>query len=91
MQFDAYIHREGKAWLAEFPDCPGCQTFADSRDALPGAAAEALEGWLESHLVLRQGAAAPAETQQGAIGWEARARSCASWTGGSHRDPLGAQ
>ena len=51
MEYVAYVSREGKHWLAEFPDCPGCQTFADSGDALPAAAQEALEGWLEAHLV----------------------------------------
>jgi len=51
MQYMAYVSREGRHWLAEFPDCPGCQTFADSDQRLPAAAEEALEGWLESHLV----------------------------------------
>jgi HTH-type transcriptional regulator/antitoxin HipB len=51
MHYDAYIHREGKHVLAEFPDCPGCQTFVDSADELAAAAQEALEGWLEAHLV----------------------------------------
>jgi len=37
--------------LAEFPDCPGCQTFANSGDEVAEAAREALEGWLEAHLV----------------------------------------
>jgi predicted RNase H-like HicB family nuclease/DNA-binding XRE family transcriptional regulator len=51
MHYDAYISREGKHLLAEFPDCPGCQTFADGGDHLAQAAQEALEGWLEAHLV----------------------------------------
>jgi predicted RNase H-like HicB family nuclease/DNA-binding XRE family transcriptional regulator len=51
MHYDAYISREGKHLLAEFPDCPGCQTFADPGDDLAHAAQEALEGWLEAHLV----------------------------------------
>ena len=51
MQYTAYISREGKHWLAKFPDCPGCQTFAGSSDALVEEAKEALEGWLEAHLV----------------------------------------
>jgi predicted RNase H-like HicB family nuclease/DNA-binding XRE family transcriptional regulator len=51
MHYDAYVSREGKHLLVEFPDCPGCQTFADSADALADAAQEALEGWLEAHLV----------------------------------------
>jgi DNA-binding XRE family transcriptional regulator/predicted RNase H-like HicB family nuclease len=37
--------------LAEFPDCPGCQTFADNGDEIASAAHEALEGWLEAHLL----------------------------------------
>ena len=51
MRYSAVISREGRHWLAEFPDCPGCQTFASSREALVDAAQEALEGWLEAHLV----------------------------------------
>ena len=50
MHYVAYIAREGKNLLAEFPDCPGCQTFAGSGDDLAAAAREALEGWLEAHL-----------------------------------------
>jgi DNA-binding XRE family transcriptional regulator/predicted RNase H-like HicB family nuclease len=51
MQYFAIISREGSHILAEFPDCPGCQTFADT-DHIGEAAREALEGWLESHLEL---------------------------------------
>ena len=51
MYYAAYISREGKHVLAEFPDCPGCQTFADSGDDIAAAAREALEGWLEAHLI----------------------------------------
>jgi DNA-binding XRE family transcriptional regulator len=51
MEYTAYVWREGKHWLAEFPDCPGCQTFADTGDTLPKAGKEALEGWPEAHLV----------------------------------------
>ena len=51
MHYVVHISREGKHWLAEFPDCPGCQTFAESGDELASAAREALEGWLEAHLV----------------------------------------
>jgi predicted RNase H-like HicB family nuclease/DNA-binding XRE family transcriptional regulator len=50
MHYAAYISREGNHVLAEFPDCPGCQTFADNGDELEAAAREALEGWLEAHL-----------------------------------------
>jgi DNA-binding XRE family transcriptional regulator/predicted RNase H-like HicB family nuclease len=51
MHYDAYVRREGKHLLVEFPDCPGCQTFVDSRNALANTAQDALEGWLEAHLV----------------------------------------
>jgi DNA-binding XRE family transcriptional regulator/predicted RNase H-like HicB family nuclease len=50
MHYVAYISREGRHSLAEFPDCPGCQTFDDG-EGLAAAAHEALEGWLETHLV----------------------------------------
>jgi predicted RNase H-like HicB family nuclease/DNA-binding XRE family transcriptional regulator len=52
MQYVAHIHREGSQWLADFPDAPGCQTFADSFEEIGAAAQEALEGWLEAHLEL---------------------------------------
>jgi len=51
MHYVAYISREGNQVLADFPDCPGCQTFADSGDEIAEMAREALEGWLEAHLV----------------------------------------
>jgi predicted RNase H-like HicB family nuclease/DNA-binding XRE family transcriptional regulator len=51
MFYVAYVRQEGRQWLAEFPDAPGCQTFADSEEELLPTAQEALEGWLEAHLV----------------------------------------
>ena len=33
MQYVATITRAGASWLAEFPDAPGCQTFAESERA----------------------------------------------------------
>jgi DNA-binding XRE family transcriptional regulator/predicted RNase H-like HicB family nuclease len=51
MHYVAFISREGKHILADFPSCPGCQTFADNGDEISDAAREALEGWLEAHLV----------------------------------------
>ncbi len=35
----------------EFPDCPGCQTFAEADEDVVAIAQEALEGWLEAHLL----------------------------------------
>lgn len=51
MHYVATITREGRHWLAEFPDAPGCQTFAESEKDLRAMAQEALEGWLRAHLV----------------------------------------
>lgn len=50
MQYPAVVKREGRFVLAEFPDCPGCQTFAEDRESLESNAEEALVGWLESNL-----------------------------------------
>ena len=36
-----------------FPDCPGCDTFAEAGEDVYAVAHEALEGWLESALVAR--------------------------------------
>jgi DNA-binding XRE family transcriptional regulator/predicted RNase H-like HicB family nuclease len=51
MQYPAIITKEGKATLAEFPGCPGCQTFAEEGQDIAHEAQEALEGWLEAHLM----------------------------------------
>jgi DNA-binding XRE family transcriptional regulator/predicted RNase H-like HicB family nuclease len=61
MHYVAYISREGKNLLADFPDCPGCQTFATNGDELSEAAREALEGWLEAHLSTGQAPQRPIE------------------------------
>jgi predicted RNase H-like HicB family nuclease/DNA-binding XRE family transcriptional regulator len=50
MQYTARIAKEGKQTLVEFPDCPGCQTFADPDEDVIEVARDALEGWLETHL-----------------------------------------
>jgi DNA-binding XRE family transcriptional regulator/predicted RNase H-like HicB family nuclease len=41
----------GRIWRAVFVDAPGCATCAPSRAGVLAAAAEALDGWLEAHLV----------------------------------------
>jgi predicted RNase H-like HicB family nuclease/DNA-binding XRE family transcriptional regulator len=51
MQYRARITQEGKHWLASFTDCPGCQTFGDSKEDVIAMAEDALSGWLEAHLV----------------------------------------
>jgi predicted RNase H-like HicB family nuclease/DNA-binding XRE family transcriptional regulator len=50
MLYVAKVTRERGQFLAEFPDAPGCQTFAESKGQLYALAKEALEGWLEAHL-----------------------------------------
>ena len=54
MQYTAFLTKEGKQTLAEFPGCPGCQTFADPGENIVERAEEALAGWLEAHLVTGQ-------------------------------------
>lgn len=51
MQYAAILTREGTRTLVSFPDCPGCQTFGRTRAQALANAREALEGWLEAHLV----------------------------------------
>lgn len=50
MEYAARITTEGEYVLAEFPDCPGCQTFTNSAAAIEAVAQDALVGWLESNL-----------------------------------------
>ena len=58
MEYVAHVTREGKHYLIEFPDAPGCQTFATKKEEVYQRALEALEGWLEAHLAT--GSAPPA-------------------------------
>ena len=48
MRYPAIITTDGKNTLADFPDCPGCQTFAEPGESIEAQAEEALVGWLES-------------------------------------------
>lgn len=48
--YTARLAREGSATLAEFPDAPGCQTFARGDQAIADRATEALAGWLTATL-----------------------------------------
>lgn len=50
MEYVAALSSEHGHTLIEFPDCPGCQTFADASEDISTVAEEALEGWLEVHL-----------------------------------------
>ncbi|MBI2407335.1 MAG: helix-turn-helix domain-containing protein [Gemmatimonadetes bacterium] len=51
MQYHAIVRAEGKVKTVEFVDAPGCQTFAGAGESVEAVAQEALEGWIEAHLV----------------------------------------
>ena len=51
LQYVAFVRKDGKHHLVEFPDAPGCQTFADRKADIYATAKEAIEGWLEANLV----------------------------------------
>jgi predicted RNase H-like HicB family nuclease len=51
MRYAALIDAHGDRLVAEFPDCPGCHTTADTPEAVVEAARVALHRWLESCLV----------------------------------------
>jgi DNA-binding XRE family transcriptional regulator/predicted RNase H-like HicB family nuclease len=50
-EYVAVLSKEGARTSIEFPDCPGCQTFAEPNESVTEVAREALEGWLYAHLV----------------------------------------
>ena len=52
MHYPAIVWQENRTTVAEFPDCPGCHSEVASGEDIRPAAREALDGWLEAHLVL---------------------------------------
>ncbi|MDB4899569.1 MAG: hypothetical protein JWN53_1377 [Gemmatimonadetes bacterium] len=50
MEYVAVTAKDEGRTLVEFPDCPGCQTFAERGEDVEAIAREALEGWLEVNL-----------------------------------------
>ena len=62
MRYPAVVTREGAVYLIEFPDCPGCQTFARSEAEIEARALEALGGWLE--VGLEDGEALPTPSKR---------------------------
>jgi DNA-binding XRE family transcriptional regulator/predicted RNase H-like HicB family nuclease len=54
LQYTAFVHREGKHYLIDFPDAPGCHTFAVHKSDIGATAREAIEGWLEAYLTSGQ-------------------------------------
>lgn len=73
MLYPAIVTTEGKFTLAEFPDCPGCQTFVEGRVSIEASAAEALEGWLETSLEFGDAPARPSKRavppREGTVLW----------------------
>lgn len=57
MEYLARLSKEGRRTLITFPDCPGCDTFAEPGEHVDAVACEALEGWLEAYL--KEGVAPP--------------------------------
>lgn len=51
MEYWARVAPEGDRFLVDFPAAPGCQTFAEADEDVYVVAHEAIEGWLEAHLV----------------------------------------
>ena len=66
MHYHAKLEREGQDWNAIFIDAPGCATFASSRPKALAVAKEAVEGWLEAHLLDGRAPARPAASARGA-------------------------
>ena len=50
LYYVAELTTEGTQTVIEFPDCPGCVTFADKAEDIATVAQEALEVWLAEHL-----------------------------------------
>lgn len=72
MRYPAIVTKEGAAVLAEFPTCPGCQTFAPPGKSIEHEAKEALELWLETQLQERTLPARPPRTfkaRRGSVLW----------------------
>lgn len=51
MQFHAIVQRERRGFSIVFVDAPGCQTGADDEAEIEPMAQDAVEGWVEAHLV----------------------------------------
>ena len=70
MRYPAVMIQEDGATIVEFPDCPGCSTQVEAGGSIELAAREALEGWLEAHLVLGRVPPLPPQTPRRArVGW----------------------
>jgi predicted RNase H-like HicB family nuclease/DNA-binding XRE family transcriptional regulator len=66
MEYLAETAREGRRTLIEFPDLPGCVTFAEPNEDVTAVAREALEGWLAVHLEGGEAPPRPSRRKRGA-------------------------
>jgi antitoxin HicB len=60
VHYHVRLEKEGRSWNAIFMDAPGCATYGRSRAQALAVAQEALEGWLEAHLVAGKAPPRPA-------------------------------
>ncbi len=51
MRYMARLEKQGTATRIEFPDAPGCAVFAEEGQSVEAVAREAIQSWLEAHLV----------------------------------------
>lgn len=51
LQYHAMVLRERRGFSIIFVDAPGCQTSADDESEIVPMAQDAVEGWVEAHLV----------------------------------------
>jgi antitoxin HicB len=51
MYYTAVLEKDGKRTTIEFPECPGCSTFAEPDEDVTEVAREALVSWLEAELI----------------------------------------
>lgn len=65
MEYVARLGRDARQTLIDFPDCPGCQTFADPHESVETIARDALEGWLEAGLEHGDSPPRPTSTARG--------------------------
>lgn len=69
MRYAAKLRREGKYILAEFPDCPGCQTFSGRGESIQANASDALVGWLEATMAHGRIPSRPSKRVKGRVLW----------------------
>lgn len=69
MRYAANLKKERKYILAEFRDCPGCQTFAEPGTSIRDMASEALVGWLEATMAHGGIPSRPSKRTKGKVLW----------------------